>query len=462
MLPVVAIVGRPNVGKSTLFNCLTKSREALVADQPGLTRDRKYGQGKLGEKPYIVIDTAGIGEEADELNNLMTQQAQLAMQEADVILFLVDARAGVTSADQEIASMLRELNKKIYLIVNKTDGLDPHVATADFFSMGLGQAMPIAANVGRGVTQLIQHVLEPFPEITEQQPAKNSGIRVAIIGKPNVGKSTLVNRMLGEERVIVCDKAGTTRDSLEIPIERFGKQYTIIDTAGIRRRGKVNETVEKFSVVKSLQAIDYANVVIFMIDAKEGITDQDLSLLGFILDAGRSLVVAVNKWDGLEPSYKDELKQEIERRLIFVKFAKLRFTSALYGTGVGDLFSDVDKAYASAMCPLATKILTRLLERALREFQPPLVSGRRIKLRYANPGGHNPPIIVIHGNQTESVPQTYQRYLANFFREALKLTGTPLRLQFKSSDNPFKDRRKNLTPLQEYKKSRARRMPKKT
>ncbi len=463
MLPVIAIIGRPNVGKSTLFNCLTKSRDALVADMPGVTRDRKYGQGKLGSKPYIVIDTAGIGESEDELSNIMSQQAQLAIEEATAVFFLVDARAGIMPADQEIATMLRQLGKQVYLLVNKTDGLNPDIAIGDFFDLGLGQPLPIAAAQGRGVTQLIERVTEPFAEAPEEEAVleQSDNIKVAIIGKPNVGKSTLVNRMLGEERVIVFDEAGTTRDTQELPLDRYGKHYTIMDTAGIRRRGRIDEVVEKFSVVKALQAIDQANIVVFVIDAKGGITDQDLNLLGFILDAGRSLVVAINKWDGLAPEYKDEIKEEIERRLVFVNFAKLRFISALHGTGVGDLFHDIDAAYASAMCPLSTNQVTRLLEQAVREFEPPLVGIRRIKLRYANPGGHNPPIIVIHGNQTDLLPNSYKRYLVNFYRHALKLVGTPLLLQFKSSENPFKDRHNTLTPRQEYKKKRAKKMFKK-
>jgi GTP-binding protein len=465
MLPVIAIVGRPNVGKSTLFNRLTKSRDALVADMPGVTRDRQYGQGRLGAKPYIVIDTGGIGEGEEGIDSPMTAQSKLAMQEADVVLFVVDGRAGITAADQQITQFLRQLHKPLFLVVNKTDGVDEHVAISEFYSLGLGEPFAIAAAHGRGVTQLIDHVSADFPEPSENEESeeteKNKGIKVAIIGKPNVGKSTLVNRMLGEERVIVYDQAGTTRDSIEIPLERHGVKYTIIDTAGIRRRGRVTEVVEKFSVVKALQAIESANVVLYIIDARENVSDQDLSLLGFIVDAGRSLVIAINKWDGLNQDQRAEVKEEVDRRLAFVSFAKLHTISALHGTGVGDLFRFIDEAYAAAMQDLSTSRLTKLLELAVKENPPPLAGGRRIKLRYANPGGHNPPIIVIHGNQAESAPNSYKRYLVNFYRHALRMVGTPLRIQFKTSDNPFKDRHNKLTPRQEYKRKRARKIFKK-
>jgi GTP-binding protein len=443
MLPVIAIIGRPNVGKSTLFNCLTKSREAIVADLPGVTRDRKYGQGKLGSKPHIVIDTAGIAENDSELDLIMTHQAELAAAEANEIIFLVDGGAGLTDADQEIAQFLRQLNKKIYIVVNKTDGLNPDVAIGDFFSLGLGEPYPIVATQGKGVKQLIEKIVADFPEEASDPVTEidHSRIRVAIIGKPNVGKSTLVNRLLGEERVIVFDEAGTTRDTQELPLERNGQHYTIIDTAGIRKRGRINESVEKFSVVKSLQAIEHAHVVLYVIDAKQGITDQDASLLGFLLDAGRSLVIVINKWDGLSHENKKEIQEEIKDRLHFVDFAETRYISALHGSGVGDLFHYVDTAFASAMCALTTNKVTLLLQQAVREHQPPLVSGRRIKLRFANPGGHNPPIIVIHGNQTDNLPQSYKRYLTNFYRSALKLVGTPLLLRFKSSENPFQDKK---------------------
>lgn len=459
MLPIIAIVGRPNVGKSTLFNRLTKTRDALVHDMPGVTRDRQYGRGKVGEKSYIVIDTGGIGEGEEGIDSPMTEQSKLAMQEADEIIFVVDGRSGINRADEEIAEYLRRLNKRIHLVVNKTDGADPEIAASDFHSLALGQPIPIAAAHGRGINSLMSMVCEHLPDVELER--ENSGIKVAIIGKPNVGKSTLVNRILGEERVVVYDHAGTTRDSIEIPFERHGKPYTIIDTAGVRRRGKIKDTVEKFSVVKALQAIERANIVLYVIDAQENISDQDLSLLGFVLEAGRSLVVAVNKWDGLAHDIREDIKEEVDRRLGFVSFAKLRYISALHGTGVGDLFRDIDKAYASAMQEMTTSSLTALLETAVSENPPPLVNSRRVKLRYANPGGHNPPIIVIHGNQTERLPNSYKRYLVNYYRKALKLVGTPLKLQFKTSSNPFKGRRNTLTPRQEYKRKRAKKLFKK-
>ena len=459
MLPVLAIVGRPNVGKSTLFNRLTKSRDALVVNLPGVTRDRQYGQGKLGPNPYIVIDTGGIGEGEEGIDSAMSAQSRLAMEEANVILFVVDGRGGLTSADQQIANFLRQLSKPVFLVVNKTDGVDPDVALSDFYSLGIGQLFAIAAAHGRGVTRLMDEVCIDFPAQDEdEQEREDKGIKVAIIGKPNVGKSTLVNRMLGEERVVVYDQAGTTRDSIEIPLERNGEKYTIIDTAGIRRRGRISETVEKFSVVKALQAIDTANVVLYVIDARENISDQDLSLLGFILDAGRSLVIAINKWDGLNEEQRAEIKEEVDRRLAFVSFAKLHYISALHGSGVGDLFDFVNEAYDAAMQDLSTSELTKLLEIALAENPPPLAGSRRIKLRYANPGGHNPPIIVLHGNQTDKIPSSYKRYLVNYYRKALKMVGTPLRLVFKSSENPFEGVRNKLTPRQEHKRKRAKRI----
>mgnify|MGYP000446966736 CR=1 FL=1 len=456
MLPVIAIVGRPNVGKSTLFNRLTKSRDALVVDLAGVTRDRQYGEGKISGKRYIVIDTGGIGEGEEGIDSPMAAQAKLAMQEANDIIFLVDGRAGLTAADEQIANLLRTLNKKIYLVVNKTDGVDENVAIGEFYSLGLEEPFPIAAAHGRGVTTLAETISLTFPLEENFVKEKDNRIKVAIIGKPNVGKSTLINRMLGEERVIVYDHAGTTRDSIKIPLDRDGTQYTLIDTAGIRRKGRVNETVEKFSVVKALQAIESANVVIYVIDARENVSEQDLSMLGFILDAGRSLVLAINKWDGLSEEVRAEVKSEIDRRLAFVNFAKWHTISALHGTGVGDLFKFVNEAYMAAMQPLVTGKLTNLLEKAVAEFQPPLVRGRRIKLRYANPGGHNPPIIVIHGNQTKDIPNSYKRYLINFYRKALNMVGTPLRLQFRTSDNPFKGRRNKLTLRQKAKRKRAK------
>lgn len=455
MVPVVAIVGRPNVGKSTLFNVLTKTREALVVDLPGVTRDRQYGEGKVGERSFIVIDTGGFSTEENGIEFLAAEQSWRAVEEADVVLFLVDARSGLLPSDSAIAKSLRIKNKKIFLVVNKTDGLQPDVAISDFFSLGFGEPIPISASHGQGINGLIGSALASFPEVEQSELEKEAeGIKIAIAGKPNVGKSTLVNRILGEERVVVCDLPGTTRDSIYIPLERLGERYTLIDTAGVRRRTRITEVVEKFSVVKTLQAIKDCDVVVLVIDAREGLTDQDLGLLGFVLETGRALIIAVNKWDGLDAKYRINVKKVLEYRLQFVDFAKIHFISALHGTGVGDLFDSIQKAYQSATKVLSTALLTRVLEYAVGQHPPPMVRGRRIKLRYAHTGGHQPPLIVIHGNQTESVPETYKRYLMNIFRKKLKIVGNPIRLEFKTSDNPYADRRNTLTPRQFNKRKR--------
>ncbi len=448
MKPVIALVGRPNVGKSTLFNALTRSREALVADFPGLTRDRKYGDGRLGDRPYIVIDTGGLTGDEVGVESQMAQQSMLAVAEADAVIFMVDGRAGLTAGDEAIADQLRQSGKKIHLAVNKTDGIDPDVAASEFHRLGLGDTHSIAAVHSRGVRSLINEVLAPYPFEEEPEPEEDSSIKVAIVGRPNVGKSTLVNRVLGEERVVVFDMPGTTRDTIQVPLERDGRDYVLIDTAGVRRRGKVKETVEKFSVVKTLQAISEAHVVVAVLDAREGITDQDTHLLGFVVESGRALVIAINKWDGLNPEQRDKVRREIELKLPFLKFAKIHFISALHGTGVGDLFGSINRAFQSATRKLATPELTGLLESAVHAHQPPLVKGRRIKLRYAHQGGRNPPVIVIHGNQTEAVPDSYKRYLENLFRQHLRLEGTPIRIEFKSGANPFADRKNTLTPRQ--------------
>lgn len=457
MKPVIALVGRPNVGKSTLFNRLTRSRDALVADQPGLTRDRKFGEGRLGEKSYIVVDTGGLSGDETGLDGLMASQSWQAVEESDIVLFLVDARDGLAVDDQTIANRLRAAGKQVYLVVNKTDGLQEEMATAEFHALGLGEPHAIAAAHGRGVHALIDKVLAGLPETedtteVEMQP----GIRIAIVGRPNVGKSTLVNRILGEERVVAYDQPGTTRDSIYLPFERDGQNYTLIDTAGIRRRSKVSEAVEKFSVIKAMQAIEDANVVIMLLDAREGISEQDTTLFGFILDSGRALVIAVNKWDGLDPEHKERVKQELDRRLPFLTFARIHYISALHGSGVGNLFTSVLRAYESAMRNLATNRLTRILENLVQVHQPPLIKGRRIKLRYAHQGGKNPPLIVIHGNQTESIPDVYKRYLINGFYKQLKMEGTPIRLEFKSGKNPFAGKKNILTRRQLEKRKRLR------
>lgn len=454
MKPVFAIVGRPNVGKSTLFNCLTQSRDALVADFPGLTRDRKYGDGRLGGKAYLVVDTGGLTGEADVLDGLLARQAQQAIDESDAVLFMVDGRAGLTAGDETIAGHLRRSGKPVYLIVNKTDGIAESTAVSDFFRLGFGEPMPIAASHGRNVTQMIGRILSEHPGTDDIEDAEHAGIRIALVGRPNVGKSTLVNRLTGEERVVAFDQPGTTRDSIYVPFERDGKTYTLIDTAGIRRRGKVTETVEKFSVIKALQAIMEANVVFVLIDAREGVTDQDLNLLGDVVQHGKALVLAINKWDGLTSEQREKVKADIERRLDFLDYAEKHFISALHGTGVGLLFDATQRAYDSAMRSLPTPRLTQLLEEAITMHQPPLVRGRRIKLRYAHQGGRNPPVIVVHGNQLERLPEDYKRYLTHFFRKRLKLNGTPVQIQLKSGKNPYEGRRNKLTPHQEYKRKR--------
>ena len=454
MKPVIALVGRPNVGKSTLFNKLTRSRDAIVADFSGLTRDRQYGVGTSLDREFIVIDTGGIGEEENSVDSLMAQQSLAAIDEANLILFLVDGKAGVMGGDLAIAKKLRGLSdKNIFIVANKSDGINADIDLAEFYSLGLGDPLPVAAAHNRGVTQLIEHVLSTLPEESEPDEASIKGIKIAVLGRPNVGKSTLVNRMLGEDRVVVYDMPGTTRDTIYVPYERHGQNYTLIDTAGVRRRGKVKETVEKFSVIKALQAIEDANVVVLVLDARESIVEQDLHLLGFALEQGRAMVIALNKWDGMEQTQKEHVKAEMKRRLQFVDFAKVHFISALHGTGVGELYGSIDKAYESAYRKVGTPVLTRYLEDTIAAHQPPMVKGRRIKLRYAHMGGSNPPVIIIHGNQTRSIPESYRKYLENSFRKALKMEGTPIRIIFKTGENPFSEKRKTLTPRQIYKKS---------
>ena len=439
MLPVIALVGRPNVGKSTLFNVLTKSRDALVADFPGLTRDRKYGHANYEDHTYILIDTGGLSGESEELDEKMAKQTLLAIDEANLVLFMVDGRAGLSAADEAIAKQLRRLGKNIELVINKTDGIDIEQAEADFSRLGFASSHPIAASHKRGVPQLIEALLEDWQDWGDDTPDLK-GIKVAVVGKPNVGKSTLVNRILGEDRVVAMDMPGTTRDSIYIPFEHNGKQYTLIDTAGVRRQKKVKDTVEKFSVIKTLQSVDQSNVTIIMIDARDSISDQDLHLLGYAIDSGRALIIAINKWDGMDEYDKDRVKEDIQRRLSFVQFAEIFFISALHGSGVGVLYKAINKAYDSAMKKFSTSELTRMLDNATQAHQPPNVRGRRIKLRYAHQGGMNPPIVVVHGNQTELIPRSYERYLMNHFIDALKLKGTPMRLEFKTGANPYAER----------------------
>ncbi|OCG22722.1 ribosome biogenesis GTPase Der [Gilliamella sp. App2-1] len=479
MVPVVALVGRPNVGKSTLFNRLTRTRDALVADFPGLTRDRKYGRAEIKGQEYILIDTGGIDGTEDGVESFMAEQSLQAIEEADIVLFLVDARAGAMPADHAIAKHLRSRQKATFLVANKVDGIDADTAISDFYGLGLGEIHPIAASHGRGVSSLIETVLDPIFQfdnneesdfenkeqvenltescddfVDETESLINQPIKVAIVGRPNVGKSTLTNRILGEERVVVYDMPGTTRDSIYIPMTRDEREYILIDTAGVRKRGKVTETVEKFSVIKTLQAIEDANVAILVIDAREGISDQDLSLLGFIINSGRSLVIAVNKWDGLSQDIKEQVKTTLDDRLDFIDFARVHFISALHGSGVGNLFDSIQEAYDCATRRVNTALLTKIMQMAQDDHQPPLVRGRRVKLKYAHAGGYNPPIVVIHGNQVEDLPDSYKRYLMNYFRRSLKIMGSPIRIQFKEGANPFEGRKNSLTASQQRKRRR--------
>ncbi len=461
MLPVIALVGRPNVGKSTLFNYLTRSREALVADYPGLTRDRQYGRLRRGAGHCLVVDTGGIGDAGEELVELALRQVNFAIDEADLVLFLVDARAGLSSADESIAVNLRKMNKPVILVANKVDGLDILTAGADSHALGLGPPALIAASHGSGIPALLERIDGLLPAPAEQGTEDTGRISIAVVGRPNVGKSTLINRLLGEDRVVVFDQPGTTRDSIYIPFERDGTGYTLIDTAGMRRRARISETVEKFSVVKTMQAINRANVVIYLIDASEGVTDQDAGLLGMVLEAGRALIIGLNKWDGLTPDQRERVKRQLDLKLPFLEFAEKHFLSAKHGTGVGTLFDRIPDLYQASMLDLSTAHLSRILSEAITAHQPPLVQGRRIKLKLAHQGGHNPPMVVIHGNQTRSIPVSYRRYLVNVFREKLGLRGVPIRLVFKSADNPFQDRRNSLTERQVRKRRRMMRHVKK-
>ncbi|MGP4842561.1 ribosome biogenesis GTPase Der [Marinobacter sp. 1Y8] len=461
MTPVIALVGRPNVGKSTLFNQMTRTRDALVADFSGLTRDRKYGEGNFEGQRFIVIDTGGITGNEQGIDAKMASQSMLAIEEADIVLFLVDGRAGLTAGDEMIASHLRRSGKSAHLVVNKTDGQDPDVATADFYQLGFESIYQIAASHNRGIRSMLELLLPAVEEGEIDHAEKYPGIRIGIVGRPNVGKSTLVNRMLGEERVVVYDMPGTTRDSIYIPYERQGQEYTLIDTAGVRRRKSVKETVEKFSIIKTLKAIEDSHVVILVIDAREGLVDQDLHLIGFVLDAGRALVVAVNKWDGMDGDERARVKEQLARRLEFLDYADKHYISALHGSGVGVMYDSVADCYESTMAKWPTNQLTTILEDALLQHQPPLVNGRRIKLRYAHQGGSNPPVVVVHGNQTSKLPNAYKRYLENIFRKVLKVRGAPIRFEFRSGENPFAGNVNRLTPRQKVKKDRLIRHAKK-
>jgi GTP-binding protein len=453
VLPVVALIGRPNVGKSTLFNAMTGTRDALVADFPGLTRDRQYGFARRTEVPCIVVDTGGLVENADQIESLMVAQTERAIAEADRLIVLVDGRAGLTPQDEFTAQLARRSGKPVILAVNKTEGFDLDVAVADFHQLGLGEPQPIAAAHDQGVVSLLEEALKGLKPDPSDGPELD-GIRVAVIGRPNVGKSTLINRLLGENRLVAFDQPGTTRDAVMVPFERDGERYTLIDTAGLRRRSRVEEAVEKFSVIKTLQAIETANVVVAVMDAHENVAEQDASLLGMAIEQGKALVLAINKWDNIPTEQRDEIRAQIEQRLKFADFAPIHFISARHGSGVGELLRTVREVYAAAMRDMSTPELTRVLEAAIVSHQPPLVSGRRIKLRYAHQGGRNPPVIVIHGNQTDHVPDAYRRYLVNVYRQAFDLQGTPVRVVFKAEENPFAGKRNPLTPRQRRKRKR--------
>jgi len=445
MKPVIALVGRPNVGKSTLFNRLTKSRDAIVADYAGLTRDRHYGEGRAGGREFIVIDTGGFEPDSSEaIFQEMAKQTRQAVAEADAVIFVVDVRGGLSAQDQDIANYLRTANKKVILAANKAEGMKDGVQLVEFFELGLGEPVPVSAAHGQGIRSLIDLALDDFFSNEEEEEELGEEvekpIRLAVAGRPNVGKSTLINAWLGEERLVAFDMPGTTRDAISVPFERDGKRFDLIDTAGLRRKGRVFEAIEKFSVVKTLQAISDANVVLLLLDATQGVTDQDAHIAGYILESGRAVVLAVNKWDAVDSYQRDMLNRSIESRLAFLKFAPMIHISAKKRQGLGPLWKALVDSWKAATCKMPTPVLTRLLQEAV-EFQQPKRAGvSRPKLRYAHQGGQNPPIIVIHGNALEHVTDAYKRYLEGRFRTHFKLYGTPLRIEMKSSHNPFIDK----------------------
>jgi len=457
------LVGRPNVGKSTMFNVLTRTRDALVHDLPGLTRDRHYGICRLGSREFVVVDTGGLTGEKEGIGALTARQVQLAIDEADRVVFVVDAREGLLPQDRNILDVLRRTGKPVLLAVNKTDGLDESAALTEFSTFGLSDSLPLAAAHGRGVPALVEAVLSGLPEADPDAivESPDDGVRVAIVGRPNVGKSTLVNRLLGEERVVVSDIAGTTRDSIRVRLDRDGKRYTLIDTAGVRRRARVEEAVEKFSVIKTLQSIAAAHVAVVLLDASEGVSEQDATLIGHVLNEGRALVIAVNKWDGLSTYDRQQCKSSLSRKLDFVAFARQVTISALHGSGIAELMKAINRAHASATRQFSTSELTRAVEAAYTGYQPPLIRGHAPRLRFAHPGGSNPPTIVIHGTRTKHIATGYHRYLENFFRKRFKLEGTPVRIEFREGENPFAGRKNQLTERQVKKRKRLIRKVKK-
>ena len=464
MKSVIAIVGRPNVGKSTLFNFLTRSRNALVADRPGVTRDRQYGFGSYQGREFILVDTGGLGrndKDSENISNLISDQSLLAIEEADVLIWLVDGRDGLTLEDEHLAEMLRPMCDRIFLTANKTEGLNADIVLSDFYRLGFSDPYAISAKRGTGIRHLMEEIIKQLPAESEDEDQTRHGLRITILGRPNVGKSTLTNRILGEERMLTFNQPGTTRDSIAIPFERDGTPYTLIDTAGIRRRSKINNTIEKFSVVKALQAIDNTQIVVLVLDAHEAITEQDATLLGLIVDSGKALIIAVNKWDGLEVSEKTRIKAQLDRKLGFIDYACIHFISALHGSGVGKLFVSINKISKSIAIEPAASRITAILQQAVQAHSPPLVHGRRIKLRYAHIGGRDPIRIIVHGNQTDRVPESYKRYLSNLMRKQLKLVGTPVLIDFKQGVNPYKDKKNILTNRQIEKRRRLMRHVKK-
>jgi GTP-binding protein len=458
VLPVVAIVGRPNVGKSTLFNALTRTRDALVADVPGVTRDRQYGISRVGRYPCLLVDTGGLITNAEGIDYLTAKQVHQAIDEAELVLFIVSARDGLTAEDEEIALILRRASKRVLMVANKIDGMEIDTALADFASLGMGELLPVTATHRRGLDAMMKAVDSILPEQAESEEPEEytDRLRLAIIGRPNVGKSTLVNRLLGEERVMAFDQPGTTRDTISVMLERDGQQYELIDTAGVRRRSRITDVVEKFSTIKALQAIERAHVVVLMLDASEGLTDQDTTLLGHVLTQGRAMVIALNKWDGLDPDHRKQVKSELDRRLQYVTWAQRVTLSALHGSGIQELMRAVKTAWRSALMEFSTPELTRVLQQAFDAHQPPMKLGRTAKLRYAHAGGKLPPRIIIHGSRTDTIPDGYRRYLVNKFIRHFKLKGTPLVIQFRDSDNPYKDRKNKLTRRQQDKRKRLK------
>ena len=464
MKSVIAIVGRPNVGKSTLFNFLTRSRNALVADRPGVTRDRQYGFGNYRGREFILVDTGGLGrndKDSENISNLISDQSLRAIEEADVLVWLVDGREGLTAEDEHLAKVLRPMCDHIFLSANKTEGLNTDIVLSDFHRYGFNEPSAISAKRSDGVNHLMDKVIQQLPVESNDEGLSENGLRITVLGRPNVGKSTLTNRILGEERMLTFDQPGTTRDSIAIPFERDGIPFTLIDTAGIRRRSKINDAIEKFSVVKSLQAVDSTQIIVLVLDAHESVTEQDANLLGLIVDSGKALIIAVNKWDGLDVSERSRIKAQLDRKLGFIDYACVHFISALHGSGVGKLFVSINRISKSISIDPAASKITGILQEATQAHSPPLVHGRRIKLRYAHIGGHDPIRIIVHGNQTDRVPESYRRYLANQMRKQLKLIGTPVLIEFKQGENPYNHKKNILTNRQIEKRRRLMRHVKK-